>query len=286
MIVRSSTTAVTDWATTNGDIWSRRWRDTDAGLEGLSPHLLAAIAARVPDGPFRGLDVGCGAGTTTIEVAKACPNAVITACDISPSLLDVALRRTEGLTQISLLLGDAEAVAVNEGPFDLVFSRHGVMFFADPVRAFRNLRGAANPGGSLVFSCFQGWESNPWASELATAAAGAELPPPGREPSGFAFADPDYVLEIFGSSGWEQAEQQPVTFRYVAGKGGDAVEDALSFFADVGPASRVVQAMPEDDRGAALERMRRVIERHFDGTAVAFPAAAWIWGAKAGPTPF
>lgn len=283
MSVGSSATAVTAWATTNGDIWSRRWRETDAGLEGLSPHLLAAIAARAPDGPFRGLDVGCGAGTTSIEVAKACPNAAITACDISPSLLDVARQRTKGLAQIRLLLGDAEAVATNEGPFHVIFSRHGVMFFADPVRAFRNLRSAVNPGGSLVFSCFQGWESNPWASELASAAAGTELLPPGREPSGFAFADLGYVLQIFASSGWLEAEPQPVTFLYVAGEGEDAVEDALLFFADIGPASRVIQTMPEDDRGAAIERMRRVIERQFDGAAVTFPAAAWIWGAKAAP---
>jgi SAM-dependent methyltransferase len=281
--VGSSTTAVTDWATTNGDVWSRRWTETDAGLEGLTPHLLAAIATRAPDGPFRGLDVGCGAGTTSIDVAKTCPNAVITACDISPSLLDVARQRTEGLARISLVLGDAEAVAANEGPFDLVFSRHGVMFFADPVRAFQNLRSAANPGAALVFSCFRSWEANPWASELASAAAGRALPPPGREPSGFAFADPDYVLQIFASSGWAEAEPRPVTFLYVAGDGGDAVEDALSFFADIGPASRVLQTMPEGDRGAGIERMRRVIERHFDGIAITFPGAAWIWSARSGP---
>jgi ubiquinone/menaquinone biosynthesis C-methylase UbiE len=278
-------TAAADWATTNGDIWSRRWRDTDAGLEGLSPRLLSAIAANEPASQFRALDVGCGAGTTSIQVAKARPDAAITGCDISASLLDVARQRTVDLPQISLVLGDAEAVASREGPFDLIFSRHGVMFFADPVRAFRSLRSAANPGASLVFSCFQAWESNPWSSELASAAAGAQVPPPGREPSGFAFADPDYVRQIFASSGWAQAEPQPITFQYVAGKGDNAVEDALSFLADIGPAARVVQSMPEEDRAAAIERMRVVIERYFDGATVIFPAAAWIWSARAGPAP-
>jgi hypothetical protein len=67
----------------------------------------------------------------------------------------------------------------------------------------------------------------------------------------------------------------------VAGEGENAVDDALSFLADIGPASRVVQSLPEQERGDALERIRGVIEQHVDGAAVVFPAAAWIWRAKA-----
>ena len=60
------------------------------------------------------------------------------------------------------------------------------------------------------------------------------------------------------------------------------VEEAASFLSAVGPASRVVQSLPEEDRGGALGRMRSVIEQHVDGADVVFPAAAWIWQAKAG----
>ena len=107
------------------------------------------------------------------------------------------------------------------------------------------------------------------------------MPAPGREPSGFAFAEPHYVREILGSSGWEPFEPTALTFDYVAAQGDDVVRDALSFLGEIGPASRVVQSMPEEERGAAVKRMRRVIEEHFDGTAVVFPAAVWIWSAKA-----
>jgi SAM-dependent methyltransferase len=270
-----------EWATKSGDVWARRWRETDAGLEGLSAPLLGEIAAEAPSGGFEAFEVGCGAGSTAFAVAEACPEARITACDISPSLAAIARERSAGIGRIRVLVGDAEAVAAGEGPFDLIFSRHGVMFFPDPVRAFRALRGACSSGASLVFSCFQSWASNPWASQLACAAADRVLPPPGREPSGFAFADPDYVLEIFGASGWSEAEPRAVHFRYVAGTGANAVEDALSFLTDIGPASRVVQSLPEDERSAAVERMRGVIEQHFDGVAIALPAAAWIWRATA-----
>lgn len=155
------------------------------------------------------------------------------------------------------------------------------MFFPDPVGAFEILRMAAKPGASLTFSCFRAWELNPWASEVANAAAGRRLPAPGREAGAFAFAERDHVFDVLRSSGWTGAEAEPVAFRYVAGEGGQPLEDALSFLAELGPASRVLQSLPEEDRAGALERMRRVIERHRDGDAAVFPAAAWIYRATA-----
>jgi SAM-dependent methyltransferase len=270
-----------DWAKASGDIWAKRWRDTDRGLAPLHPHLISAVARRAPKSPFRAFDVGCGPGSTSIAIAEACPAAAIVGCDVSPALVEVAKRRVADNGRIRLIIGDAETVAPNEGPFDLIFSRHGVMFFDDPVRAFRSLRSAARRGASLVFSCFQAWELNPWASELASVAAGEALPMPGREPGGFAFADPDYVRDILNSSGWDGGKNESVEFRYVAAEGDDAVADALSFMTDIGPASRILQSLPEEDRGAASERMRAVLERQFDGNEVVFPAAAWLWTATA-----
>jgi SAM-dependent methyltransferase len=243
--------------------------------------LLAAVEACAPARPFRAFDIGCGPGTTTIDVAEACPDAEIVACDVSPDLAEIARRRTADLARVQVVEGDAETLAASEGPFDLFFSRHGVMFFPDPVRAFGSFRNAANPGASIVFSCFQSWEANPWASELASAAAATRLPAPGREPSGFAFADPDYVRGILETSGWSEAAPQNVKFDYVAADGANPVEAALGFFTELGPSSRVLESLTGDQRETAEQRMRNVIEEHYDGTAVVFPAAAWIWTARA-----
>jgi len=270
-----------DWSKASGDVWARRWRDTDRGLAPLQPRLVSAISRRAPKAAFAAFDVGCGPGSTSIAVADACPEASILACDISPALIEVAHQRIAGSARIRPIVGDAEIVAPREGPFDSIFSRHGLMFFDDPVRAFRSLRAAARTGASLIFSCFQTWELNPWASELASAAAGKVLRAPGREPGPFAFADASYVSEILTSSGWLGADRQSIEFEYVAGEGAEAVADALSFLTDIGPASRVLQSLPEEDRGDGLERMRSVIEhRLVDGT-VAFPTAAWLWSATA-----
>lgn len=270
-----------DWAAQSGDAWTQRWRETDRGLAELGARLDAALLDAAPRGPFRAMDIGCGPGTTSGQLARARPDATIVACDISPSLARLAGERLESFDGVRVVVGDAEEVAAREGPLDLFFSRHGVMFFEDPIRAFRAFHSAAAPGATLIFSCFQDWESNAWASELSEAAAGHPLPPPGREPSGFAFADPEYVRYLLSSAGWAEADAQSVPFRYVAAEGEGAVERAADYLAEIGPAARTVRDLPKQERGGAMARMRKVIESHWDGHRVEFPAAAWIWRAKA-----
>ena len=274
----STTRTGPEWATASGDAWAELWEHTDRGLAGLAPHLLSAILARSPHGAFRAFDVGAGPGSTTIALADERPDAAIVACDISPSLVQVAQGRTTDRPNVEVVLGDAAEVAEQRGPFDLIFSRHGVMFFPDPVEAFRRLNASTAGGGSFVFSCFRDWRANPWASELAVAVAGHSLPSPGREPSGFAFADPDYVGDILASSGWADAEPTAVDFAYVAG----SVEDAMTFLTRIGPASVLLRSLPDEEQESARNRMRQVLEANLDGSTVNFPAAAWIWSAKAG----
>ena len=273
---------VPDWSATTGDVWAERWQDLDRALAGVTPHLVSAVLDLAPPGPFRAFDVGCGAAATTVAVANERSDAAISACDLSPSLARIAEERTRGLKSVQVLLGDAEALAVSEGPFELFFSRHGVMFFPNPVRAFSSLHDAATPGGSLVFSCFHDWSENAWASEVASATAGREIPSPGREPSGFAFSDPDYVRDIFGASGWSDWEGRVVALDYLAGEGAGAIDQAVSLLTEIGPASALLKAMDESDREPALKRLRKVVESYFESDAVRFPASIWIWSAKIG----
>lgn len=268
------------WATVSGDVWAQRWRELDGVLAGVGGHLDPAIVAAAPPGPFRALDIGCGAGSTSLALATARPDATITASDVSPALVRIAEDRLAG-TGAKPVLGRAEEIAASEEPFDLFFSRHGVMFFADPVRAFRTLRQAATPGAALIFSCFEDWPANLWASELSAAAADRPVDPPGREPGAFAFADPIHAKAILDSAGWTGATRQSFPFRYVAGRGAAAVDEALSLLGAVGPASMLLRDLDRATRDSALPRMRSSIERQFDGSEVAFPAAACIWSARA-----
>ena len=266
-----------DWSGSSGDIWARRWRDTDRALAEVGAALDRAILEAAPSGPLRALDVGCGPGTTALALAGSRPDAQILGCDLSRPLVAIASERAGPSDQLRFVAADAEEAARDHGPFDLLFSRHGVMFFDDPVRAFTSLRAATSTRGQLVFSCFRDWAANPWAAELASAAAGRAVPPPGREPSGFAFADPAYVADILSRAGWTDAEPRPVDFDYDAGSS----DEALSFLAELGPAARVIEELDDAARAAALERMRAVIERHERDGKVRFAGAAWIWTASA-----
>lgn len=270
-----------NWARHSGDAWTRRWREIDAALSDLAPKLHSVLLEAAPGNPFRALDIGCGAGSTSDQLARDRPDAKIVGCDLSPALVQLARDRLAGRPTVQIVLGDATIVAGTEGPFDLLISRHGVMFFEEPVGAFRSLRAATTPGATLVFSCFQDWQSNPWASELASAAADRSLPPPGKEAGGFAFAETSYVRQILESAGWSNAEVRSAPFRYVAGEGREAVEQALGFLSEIGPASRMLCELSEGDKGPARERMRRVIECHQVDDMVEFPAAAWLWSATA-----
>ena len=275
-------TGTSDWASSGGATWAGRWRDTDRALAGLEQALVAQILDAAPEQPFRAFEIGCGAGATTADLAQARSDATIVACDVSAALLDVARQRLAGNASVRFLAGDAAEAARGERPFDLFYSRHGVMFFADPPRAFAALRDAADPAGRLVFSCFRDWALNPWASGLAAAAAGCTVPPPGREPGGFAFADPAYVGELLASAGWSDAQCRPTDFTYIPGSGPSAVDDALDFLTEIGPASSVLRSLSSEDRPAAVERMAEALRSHVAGDRVAFPAAAWIWSARAG----
>jgi SAM-dependent methyltransferase len=271
--------AVPNWSGNTGDVWAKLWRDTDRGLSQIGEALNRAIARAAPDRPFRALDVGCGAGSTSLSLAGSRADARIIGCDISATLVDVARARAGEAANLEFRLGDAETVAAGEGPFDLIYSRHGVMFFDDPHRAFATLCQAAQPGGRLVFSCFQAWALNPWASDLAEAAAAGPVAPPEREPSGFAFADIEYVEGILSAGGWSGVERESVSFRYVVGEGVDPVRQALEFLTSIGPASNIVRALAGDEQERAVSRMRAELEQRCSGGIVDFPAAAWIWSA-------
>ena len=160
------------------------------------------------------------------------------------------------------------------GAPDLLFSRHGVMFFDDPAAAFASLHTAAAPDALLVFSCFDAVSRNPWATTLFDAA-----PPPGV-PGPFAFADPDYVAALLAETGWRDAHPTPVEFDYVAGQGDDPVADATEFFRRIGPTAAALRTASADEREGLLGRLVPILESRRDGETVWFPAAAWIWSAR------
>lgn len=271
-----------DWTGGIGDTWAREWRRTDRSFAGLDLALERAIFAGASAGSIVAVDLGCGAGTTSLAIAAALPEAEVIGLDLSAQLIGVAEHRARAEGRASacrFVHGDAIATVAALAPVDLFFSRHGVMFFDDPVAAFTSLAVAATPGAALVFSCFAAIADNDW----ATAPLGLVPPSPHAalepEPGPFAFADPHRVGSILAAAGWSATAPERVTFRYVAGAGGDPIDDALSFFRRIGPVARTLRDADERDRPALLDHIAVACERYRDGDEVAFPATAWLWSA-------
>ncbi|MEH3159934.1 MAG: class I SAM-dependent methyltransferase [Sphingomonas taxi] len=270
-------TSAIDWRAQVGTIWAEEWRRTDRAFAGLVPHLDAAIRSAAAAEAFAALDIGCGAGATAAALAAARPDAQVTGVDLSGDLLAVARERHGGMPNLDFIHADAIDAAATLAPLDLLFSRHGVMFFADPHAAFARLRAATRPGGALVFSCFAALADNPWATLLAPAAP----PPAGYIPGPFAFADPAATHAILTAAGWDAAEPTPIRFAYRVGEGDDPVEDGLAFFARIGPAARLLRDAAPAERPLLADRLRAALAAQRNGAVVDFPAAAWIWTARA-----
>src|SRR5262249_62369674 len=121
------------------------------------------------------IDIGCGTGGTTAALAHAvAPGGHVLAVDISETLIEAA--RSQRLDNATFVVGDASTHPFKDGAWDLVFSRFGVMFFADAVVAFRNIRRALKPAGRLVFVAWRTPQENPWAT-VPVRAALPFLPP-------------------------------------------------------------------------------------------------------------
>ena len=276
-------TTASDWAGAVGDVWAAEWRRTDRSFAHLSPHLNAAIIDAAP-ARGRAVDLGCGAGETSIALATARPDLLVTGVDLSPELVGVARVRAADLAPgLQFVAGD---LAVDPRGYaagaNLLFSRHGVMFFADPPSVFAGLRAGVAPGATLVFSCFRQAALNPWASDLiGRVTRAAPAPPDGYSPGPFGFGEAAWVATMLADAGWTSPACEEIDYSYIAGEGTDPVGDAAGFFGRVGPVSAAIRNAPEADRDRLRDRLREGLGSYRHGNQVRFPAAAWLWSARA-----
>ena len=267
-------TQANEWKGPVGRSWASEWERTDRSFAAMTPHLLRSIAAL----PGRAIvDIGCGAGEVSPAVADARPLARVLGIDISADLVATATIRSQGRVNCVFALADATTWEPDRGAPDLYVSRHGVMFFADPVGAFTHLAEVAADGASLCFSCFRSPRENVWASAMGELIGGGGLAPGDpHAPGPFAFADRDYVSGLLQAAGWRDVGFDPADYRYLAGSGTDPAADALGFFMRIGPAARALRELPEAERRPVIARIERFLVEQSAHGEVAFPAAAWI----------
>jgi SAM-dependent methyltransferase len=267
-----------DWEGRVGDMWAEEWRRTDRSLAPLKQVLVDYASEQAAEGTHI-LDIGCGAGDISLGIAERLPKAQIMGVDISEQLVAVSKSRASDCPNLRFAVADAATFADPAFRPNLLISRHGVMFFANPVAAFTHLRGIAADGARLIFSCFRSPLENEWAAELASIVPGGTTLG-GTVPGPFAFADPGHVNSILTAAGWKDIGYEAVDFRYVAGEGDDAIADALGFFSRIGPAARAIRESDAADRAQFVERLKGLLGERLSDGRIEFAAAAWIWTAN------
>ena len=248
--------------------------------------LILAAAALRPGGTV--LDVGCGCGGTTLAAARLVAPGQAVGLDLSGPMLAQARAGAEaaGLANAVFQQGDAQVHELEPDTFGTVISRFGVMFFADPVAAFANIRSATRPGGRLVFVCWQPMAANQWM--LVPGAALAEhLPPPGPGPGDgpgmFAFADPDRLRPILAAAGWTDIEITSEHASILVG-GGGSVDDTVEFLRTATQGRTMLAGADAATASRALASLRAALTPYADGDGVHLGAAVWLVQAEAPDT--
>jgi SAM-dependent methyltransferase len=266
-----NTTQIEYWNGGAAETWVAQQERLDRQLDPLGRAALRALA------PRRGehvLDVGCGSGQTTLQLADAVGSAGrVVGLDVSLPLLAAARRRSREV-HVSFLHADAQKHAF-EQPFDAVYSRFGVMFFDDPVAAFANLRRALRPSGRVAFVCWRAEAENPIMTAPMVAAARhlPPLPPPPDPgaPGPFAFADGLRLARILEAAGFGTIRMTP----HDEPIGGNDRTATLELALRIGPLGRLLREHPEH-RAGVVDAVRDALEPFIVDGIAHIPSATWI----------
>jgi len=258
----------------------RRWVDRQERQDALLAPITAALLARAAAKPGeRAIDIGCGCGDTTLALGRAVgPQGRVLGIDVSAPMLARARARLAPGLAVELVEADATTYGFPPGAFDLLLSRFGVMFFAEPERSFGNLRRALRPGGRLVFVCFRAPRENPWMM-LPLNAAYEHVPPLAQmgpeDPGPFAFASEERVRRILGAAGFSSIglERLDLALDLAGGRG---LEAAVANAVEMGPASRAIEGHPQATREAVLASVRRLLAPHLRGDTVPLATGLWL----------
>ena len=266
------------WNGSAGTTWTESQARMDRMLQPLTVVAIEAASARATD---RVIDIGCGCGDTSIQLADRAAH--VNGIDISEPMLARARERTTELDLINVTFETADAATTSLEPeYQLLFSRFGVMFFSDPIGAFTNLRSGLVPGGRLCFICWRPPRQNPWMSIGGAAIAPflpePETPPDPRAPGPFAFADKDYLADVLVTAGFKQVEIEPVERTL---KLADTLDDAMRFQGEIGPVARALAELEGKQKENALAAARAALAEQVTDDGISLGAAIWLVRAAA-----
>lgn len=271
----------------SGPLFERFVRFRPYVAQGMSTHSDVALRVNPPSPGDRVLDIGCGWGDTTLKLATLVGDGEVIGVDVAEPFIDLARKEAAeaGVTNVEYRLGDVQ-VADLGGPYDYVFSRMGVMFFANPVAALRNIRAAMRPGGRACFCVWRRKLDNLWVWEAEQVVEQylehpEETDEPSCGPGPFSMANADTLTEQMRIAGFEAIELRrsdlPMTM-------GASLDDAVDLTMAIGPAGEVLRLWgdrAEEIRPRIASEIRGRLEQFETADGVVAPASTWIVSAVA-----
>lgn len=266
---------------------TRAWADRHEPIDRLFAEVTrAALAIAAPHPGERVLDIGCGGGTTLLELAAGVgPTGYVFGADISQNSVAKLSERiaAAGVRNAEAVLADVSTFGFTPATFDLAFSRFGVMFFSDPTATFANVRRAMKRGGRLALAVFRAGADNPFS--VGPLAAVRHLlptftPPEPDEPGMFSWADPGRVRRILEDAGFREVSLTPLdpVMRFAGpGDAAGAAEVAMM----VGHVSRVLAGAEPQQRDAVRSALVAFLQGHDGPEGITLPGALWVVQARA-----
>jgi len=261
-----------------------RWADRQAAQDILLGPVADILIDRAkPVSGERVIDVGCGSGATAIAFGrKVAPSGHVFGIDVSNPMLERARASAPKDLPIDFVLADATVYPFDPQSVDLLASRFGVMFFADPVLSFTNMRKALRPSGRLAFACWREPRENPWmlAPLQAVYKHAPKLPPQGPEdPGPFAFASEERVNRILSAAGFTNIAMEPCPLSLDIAIGG-GLDAAVQSVVGIGPSNRALEGQPAEIRAAAIQSIREMLTPLARGNTVPLAGSIWIVTAR------
>jgi len=270
------------WNSAASRAWADQYAQMDRAVADLTKSLLDLAA---PQPGEHALDIGCGSGTTVLELAaRVGPHGHVLGADVANQSVARARQRIAavGLRHAEAIVADVSCHAFAPNTFDLVVSRFGVMFFSDPQAAFANVRRAMKPGGRLALAVFRAASEGLWPHGPLDAVRHLlpPIPTPGpEEPGPFSWADPARVHRILESAGFHDVSLAPVDpVIQLAGDDGEA--EAADFVMVLGPLTRVLPNVSAPQREAVRAALEVFFQKYTRSRGVFLPAANWLVRAR------
>jgi ubiquinone/menaquinone biosynthesis C-methylase UbiE len=273
----------------NGVLFDRFVRYRDIVTTGLGPHGERALRLYPPRPGDRALDVGCGFGDTTRQLAELVgPEGEAVGVDAAARFIDVA-RREAAETVIAnarFLVADVQACEL-DGGFDCAFSRFGTMFFANPVVALRNVSRALAPGGRLCMVVWRRKLDNEWLHRAERVVEQFLTRPEATDeltcgPGPFSMASADTTSDVLVRAGFEDISLHRCDIEIMIGAD---LDHAVEFVMALGPAGELIRLagiQNEELRSNLVAALREALAEFQgpDESAIRAPASSWIVGAR------